>query len=125
MDKNNNPMSRLMELAAPYKSKYVLSVIMAVLGVAAGLLPFFAVSKIVVLLMNGETTVSVYMEWCLFAGLGFLAKVCFSNLSTLVSHTATFATTRNHINSFRNLLVLILMPFLFRHLKISRTIRMR
>ena len=35
MDKNNNPMSRLMELAAPYKSKYVLSVIMAVLGVAA------------------------------------------------------------------------------------------
>ncbi len=35
---------------------------------------------------------SVYMEWCLFAGLGFLAKVCFSNLSTLVSHTATFAT---------------------------------
>ena len=92
MDKNNNPMSRLMELAAPYKSKYVLSVIMAVLGVAAGLLPFFAVSKIVVLLMNGETTVSVYMEWCLFAGLGFLAKVCFSNLSTLVSHTATFAT---------------------------------
>ena len=92
MDKNNNPMSRLMELAAPYKSKYVLSVILAVLGVAAGLLPFFVVSKIVVLLMNGETSVSVYMEWCLLAGLGFLAKVCFSNLSTLVSHTATFAT---------------------------------
>ena len=41
MDKNNNPMSRLMELAAPYKSQYVLSVVLAVLGVAAGLLPFF------------------------------------------------------------------------------------
>lgn len=40
MDKNNNPMSRLMELAAPYKSQYVLSVVLAVLGVAAGLLPF-------------------------------------------------------------------------------------
>ena len=92
MDKNNNPMSRLMELAAPYKSKYVLSVILAVLGVAAGLLPFFAVSKIVVFLMNGETSVSVYMGWCLIAGLGFLAKVCFANLSTLISHTATFAT---------------------------------
>lgn len=92
MDKNNNPMSRLMELAAPYKSKYVLSVILAVLGVAAGLLPFLVVSKIVVLLMNGETSVSVYMEWCLLAGLNFLAKVCFSNISTLVSHTATFAT---------------------------------
>ena len=63
MDKNNNPMSRLMELAAPYKSKYVLSVILAVLGVAAGLLPFFAVSKIVVLLMNRETFSIPQQSW--------------------------------------------------------------
>ena len=63
MDKKDNPMSRLMELAAPYKGEYVLSVILAILGVAAGLLPFFAVSKIVILLMDGETSVSVYMEW--------------------------------------------------------------
>lgn len=90
--KNNNPMFRLMELAAPYKSKYILSVVLAVMGVAAGLLPFFAVSKIVVLLMSGETSARVYMEWCSIAGLGFLMKVCFSNLSTVVSHTATFAT---------------------------------
>ena len=60
MDKKDNPMSRLMELAAPYKGEYVLSVILAILGVAAGLLPFFAVSKIVILLMDGETSVSVY-----------------------------------------------------------------
>ena len=56
MDKKDNPMSRLMELAAPYKGEYVLSVILAILGVAAGLLPFFAVSKIVILLMDGETS---------------------------------------------------------------------
>lgn len=92
MKKSDNPMSRLMELAAPYKGKYVLSVILAIVGVAGGLLPFFAVSQIVVLLMAGETTVSVYMEWCVIAGAGFLAKVCFANLSTLVSHTATFET---------------------------------
>ena len=92
MDKKDNPMSRLMELAAPYKGEYVLSVILAILGVAAGLLPFFAISKIVILLMDGETSVSVYMEWCLIAGIGFLGKVCFANFSTLVSHTATFAT---------------------------------
>ena len=92
MDKKQNPMSRLMELAAPCKNKYVLSVILAILGVFTGLAPFFAVSKIVVLLMKGETSVSAYMEWCGAAGAGFLAKVCFSNLSTFVSHTATFET---------------------------------
>lgn len=80
------------KLAVLYRGKFMLSVILAVFGVAAGLLPFFAVSRIVVLLMEKETSVSVYMEWCLAAGLGFLAKVCLSNLSTLISHTATFAT---------------------------------
>lgn len=92
MEKNNSQIARLMELAAPYKKKYVLSIFLAILGVAAGLLPFFVVSKIVVLLINGETTISIYMKWCLLAGGGFLAKVIFSNFSTLVSHTATFAT---------------------------------
>lgn len=78
MDKNNNPMSRLMELAAPYKSKYVLSVIMAVLGVAAGLLPFFAVSKIVVLPDEWRNhCFIVYMEWCLLPDLVFLQKYVF------------------------------------------------
>jgi ATP-binding cassette subfamily B protein IrtA len=92
MDKKQNPMFRLMELAAPYKGKYVLSVVLAILGVAAGLVPFFVVSKIVLLLMGGETTVSVYLRWCVIAGVGFFAKVCFFNLSTFVSHTATFET---------------------------------
>lgn len=92
MDKKQNPMFRLMELAAPYKGKYVLSVVLAILGVAAGLVPFFVVSKIVLLLMGGETTVSVYLRWCVIAGIGFFAKVCFFNLSTFVSHTATFET---------------------------------
>lgn len=92
MVRETNPMSRLMKLAAPYRGKFILSVILAVFGVAAGLLPFFAVSRIVVLLMEKETSVSVYMKCCLVAGLGFLAKVCLSNLSTLISHTATFAT---------------------------------
>ncbi|MBB5195553.1 ATP-binding cassette subfamily B protein [Anaerocolumna cellulosilytica] len=55
-------------------------------------MPFFVVSKIVLLLIGGETTVSVYLRWCVIAGVGFLAKVCFFNLSTFVSHTATFET---------------------------------
>jgi len=92
MDKEQHPMSRLMELAAPYKGKYVLSIVFAILGVAAGLVPFFVVSKIVLLLMGGETIVSIYLRWCVIAGAGFLGKVCFFNLSTFVSHTATFET---------------------------------
>lgn len=92
MVQETNPMSRLMELSASYKSKYILSVILAILGVASGFVPFFAVSQIVLLLMNGETAVSIYMMWCAAAGIGFLAKVCFASFSTMVSHTAAFGT---------------------------------
>lgn len=92
MVQETNPMSRLMELSAPYKSQYILSVILAILGVASGFVPFFAVSQMVLLLMNGETAVSAYMMWCAAAGAGFLAKVCFANFSTMVSHTAAFGT---------------------------------
>ncbi len=92
MDKEQNPMTRLIELAAPYKRKYSLSVVLAIIGVVAGLVPFFVVSKIVLLLMAGETAVTVYLRWCVIAGMGFLAKICFFNLSTFISHTATFET---------------------------------
>ncbi len=92
MDKSKSPIYRLMELATPNKNKYIFSVILAILGVAGGLLPFFAVSEILRLLMEGETSRSVYLEWCMAAGVGFLVKICFSNLSTLVSHTAAFET---------------------------------
>lgn len=92
MVQETNPMSRLMELSAPYESKYILSVILAILGVASGFVPFFAISQIVLLLMSGETAVSTYMMWCAAAGVGFLAKVCFANFSTMVSHTAAFGT---------------------------------
>lgn len=92
MKEEQKPISRLIEFAASYKNKYILSVLFAILGIAAGFAPFFVVSKIVLLLMNGEAAAGVYMRWCVIAGIGFLAKVCFANLSTLISHTATFAT---------------------------------
>lgn len=45
MDKKDNPMSRLMELAAPYKGEYVLSVILAILGVACRIAAVFCSFK--------------------------------------------------------------------------------
>lgn len=93
MDKTkDDAMPKLMQLAGAYKNQYILSVVLAVIGVAAGMLPFWSVSRIVVLLISRETSISAYMIWCLIAGAGFLAKICFSNLSTMVSHTATFST---------------------------------
>ena len=92
MENENNALSRLIEFIRPNKGNYILSIVLAVLGVVASLVPFYAVSKIVILLMDNEKNIFVYMEWFLIAGFGFLLKIVLSNLSTIVSHTATFET---------------------------------
>lgn len=88
--KSENPMSRLMGLAGEQKKKYIAAIILAVLGVAAGIVPYFAVARMLIALMDGGHELSFYAMCCLIAAAGYLLKVVFSIWSTSVSHTATF-----------------------------------
>lgn len=89
--KKRNPLSRLAEFASAHKGNYTASVILAVLGVAAGMTPYFAVSQIVIRLIGGGRDFEWYLIWCALAAAGFLGKVLLHNLSTGLSHKATFA----------------------------------
>lgn len=88
--KSENPMTRLMGLAGKQKKKYIVSIILAILGVAAGIIPYFAVARMLVALIDGNNELSFYAGCCLVAAAGYLLKVIFSIWSTSVSHTATF-----------------------------------
>lgn len=88
--KSENPMSRLMGLADRQRKKYIISIILAILGVAAGIIPYFAVARMLVALLDGNRELSFYAGCCLTAAVGYLLKVLFSIWSTSVSHTATF-----------------------------------
>ena len=59
-----NPIHRLLDLIRPHRSGYILSILLAVLGVSSGMIPYFAVARIVNLLLNGETAFSAYLLWC-------------------------------------------------------------
>ena len=86
--------SRLAGFAAPHKKKYFASVVCAVIGVACSMVPYFAVSRIIVLLAanNAHTPNKwIYAAWCGVAALGYLGKVLFHSISTTLSHSATFA----------------------------------
>ena len=87
-------MARLMALAGEQKKQYVRSIILAVIGVAAGMLPYFAVARMVIALLSGVAERAYYGRWCLIAAAGYLLKVLFSIWSTSVSHTATYKTLR-------------------------------
>ncbi len=89
--KKRSSWSRLAEFAAPHKGYYTVSVMLAVLGVAVGMAPYFAVSQIVIRLIEGGRDFAWYLTWCAIAAAGFLGKVLVHNLSTALSHKATFA----------------------------------
>ena len=86
-----SPFSRLADFAKSHKGKYTASVIFAIAGVAAGFVPYFAVARMIVSLTGGSREFSFYLIWCGAAALGLAVKVLCMNISTHISHKATFA----------------------------------
>ena len=91
----HGPAAKLWGWAAPYHGSFIGSVVLAILGVACGMIPYFSVSAIIRLLLMGTANLSVSLMWCSIALAGYLCKVLFSSLSTLISHTATYHTLRD------------------------------
>ncbi|ADK82583.1 ABC transporter ATP-binding protein [Sediminispirochaeta smaragdinae] len=83
--------SRLKELAAGHRGSYIASVVFAILGVAGTMVPYIAVSHIIIKLIEGQRSFAFYLSWCAVAALGYLAKSLFHSISTTLSHKATFA----------------------------------
>ena len=96
--KNKNEQSTassLLRFAGPYKGRYVLSICLSVLGVASGLVPYYAAAQILIGLIGTERNFSFYIFWGIIAVVGYLAKSTFAILSTSISHTATFLVLRD------------------------------
>jgi ATP-binding cassette subfamily B protein len=83
--------SYLARWAAPYKAKYLASVITAVLEVLFSIVPFYCISRIVTLLIGGERAAASYALWIGIAAAFWTAGYLLHAVSTTVSHKATFA----------------------------------
>lgn len=96
--KNKNEQSTassLLRFAGLYKGRYVLSICLSVLGVASGLVPYYAAAQILIGLIGTERNFSFYIFGGIIAVVGYLAKSTFAILSTSISHTATFLALRD------------------------------
>lgn len=85
---------QLLGFMRAHKNQFVLSILLAILGVASGMIPYFAIARIMLYLLEGIREMSIYAFWCMMVLLGFSLKIIFANLSTAVSHTATFYTLK-------------------------------
>lgn len=78
------------EFAGMHRKSYIVSVVLAVLEVACKLIPYFIMGTIVANLLQGNKDFSLYRKLCMFMMLGWTAGVILHNLSTGLSHKATF-----------------------------------
>ena len=65
----------LFSFAGPCKGKMTLSVLCAILSVAGGFVPFWAVYEILLLFINRTATLNNIMLWCLVGVGGYLIRV--------------------------------------------------
>lgn len=93
--KKESPFSKLWRWAKAKHAAFIASIILAVLGVACGMIPYFCTAEIINNLLNGSCDFDLFMHFVTVAFVGYTGKVIFSNLSTAVSHTATYHTLRD------------------------------
>lgn len=55
--------SSLLRFAGPYKGRYILSIFLSVLGVASGLVPYYAAAQMLIGLIGTERDFSFYILW--------------------------------------------------------------
>lgn len=90
-EKSPSPIAWALGQTGEHKGQYVLSVILAVIGVAFSIAPYFVVAGIVHGLMGENKDLSYYMIRCLIIAAFWFCRVLFHALSTSTSHRATFA----------------------------------
>ena len=89
--KTQSPMAWVLGQTGNHGGQYVLSVVLAIIGVAFSLAPYFVVIGIVQGLMDGVKDFSFHLSRCLIMAALWLGRVLFHALSTTTSHKATFA----------------------------------
>ena len=94
-EKKESPIGVLWGWGKPYHGKFIGSIILAVLGVACQMVPYFCVAHIVTMMLSGEQNFSRYVTAGIIALCGYFGKMLFSCLSTTISHIATYYTLRD------------------------------
>lgn len=72
------------------KAKLVISVILSVISVTSGLVPFYCMYRIICLFTDGTATGSSIIGWCIGALAAYIVKVVLFTLSTGISHNMAY-----------------------------------
>ena len=95
MKKKKGTFGWVFTFAGQKKSGYIASVILAVIGAAFQILPFFVMARVFGKLLAGNKDLAGYLIDCAVMAAFWLLRVLLHSLSTAQSHKATFAVLGN------------------------------
>ena len=73
-----------------HKSKVFASVLIAIIGVGLGVIPYFSVASIINNLVDNNTDIYNYLPYIFAILVGFLGSVLFHEVSTIISHNLAY-----------------------------------
>ena len=83
-------MKSLFAYAEGENKRLVLSVVLSVLSVVLGLVPFYRMYQVICLFAAGAATAAAIVKWCLLALAVYAVKILLFSLSTGVSHAMAY-----------------------------------
>ena len=88
--KKKGTLAWVMEFAGMNKKAYLMSVIMAIISVTAGFIPYLFIANIIRSLIDGNRDMEYYLIQCGYITICWLVHKIFHTISTTMSHKATF-----------------------------------
>lgn len=89
-EKQKSAIMRIWDLAEDHHDKLKESILLSVIGVVIGLIPYYCAAKIMSILIEGNASIEKVMPFIIVALICSILKAIFTVLSTAVSHKATF-----------------------------------
>ncbi|MFV0362441.1 MAG: ABC transporter ATP-binding protein [Suipraeoptans sp.] len=89
--KEKSSFAWLYSFVSQCKGKMTASVLLAVGGSACGIVPYFAVAQIIIKMIDGLPSIHEILPLAVIALVGYLGKILFSTLSTILSHRSAFS----------------------------------
>lgn len=90
-DVQKNPLLRIWGWGKDEHGNLICAILSALIGVALGMLPYFAAAQIIIGMLAGKMDLSVYLPWLGLGLAGYAARTLLYNLALSMSHKATFS----------------------------------
>ncbi|MFV0527255.1 MAG: ABC transporter ATP-binding protein [Lachnospiraceae bacterium] len=90
-----NVIGQVLRFAGTCRWKMIISVLSAIVSVAGGLVPFWSTYEIILVLTQADAAGGTIWMWGLIGVGGYLIKIAFYGLSTILSHRSAYQILEN------------------------------